>query len=82
MEKIGVPDKIQLHQKTDDVLYSNLLKATFKIRRMQSVIDKLENQLWHEKVENKGHLVEIKKLHTHIKNLGAEPANVQASKKF
>ena len=62
LEKINMPNKIQLHRWIGDVLYSNLLKATLKITRMQLVIDKLENQLHHENVENKAHSIYIKKL--------------------
>ena len=51
MEKINVPNKIQIHQQIGDVLYSDLLMDTLKITKMQSVIDKLENQLRQEKVE-------------------------------
>ena len=49
---------------------------------LQSVIDKLENQLRHEKVENKSHSVQIKRLQTDIINSGTKLANVQASKKL
>ena len=45
LEKISVPDKIQLHRQIGDILYSDLLKATLNITKMQSVIDKLENEL-------------------------------------
>ena len=62
LEKISVLDKIHLHRQTGDVLYFNLLKSTLKITRLQLVIDKLENQIRHEKVENKSHSVQIKKL--------------------
>ena len=46
LEKISVPDKIQLHRHASDVLYFDLLIDTLKITKMQSVIDKLEKQLW------------------------------------
>ena len=82
LEKISVPDKIQLHRQTGDALYSDLLKDIMKITRMQSVIDKLENQLGHEKVENKAHLVQIKKLQIDLITSGVEPANVQATQKL
>ena len=82
LEKISVPDKIQLHRRTNDVLYSDLQKATLNITRMQSVIDKLENQIRHDKVEKKAHLVQIKKLQTNLITLGTESANVQETKKL
>ena len=62
LDKIIVPDKIQLHQQTGVVLYSNLLQPTLNIVKLKLVIEKLENQLKKEKVENKVNLVQIKKL--------------------
>ena len=62
LDKIIVPNKIQLHQQTGVVLYSDLLQPTLNIVKLQLVIEKLENQLKKEKVENKVNLVQIKKL--------------------
>ena len=62
LDKIIVPDKIQLHQQTGVVLYSDLLQSTLNIVKLQLVIEKLENQLKKEKVERKENLVQIKKL--------------------
>ena len=45
LNKINFLDKIQLHRNSGYVLYSNLLKATLRITKVQSIIDKLENQL-------------------------------------
>ena len=49
---------------------------------MRSIIDKLENQLRHEKVENKANSVQIKKLQIDLINSGTKPTNVQATKKL
>ena len=53
MDKISILDKIQLHKQTSDIIYSNLLQAMVKINKLQVLIDKLEIQLKHERVENK-----------------------------
>ena len=82
LDKISVPDKIQLHKQTRDVIYSDLLHATVKVTRLQSLVDKIEIQLKHEKVENKANLIQIKKLQGDIISLGTEPNNVQAMKKL
>ena len=82
MDKISVPDKIQLHKQIKDVIYSDLLHATVKVTRLQSLVDKMEIQLKHEKVENKANLIQIKKLQGDIISLGTEPNNVWAMKKF
>ena len=50
LDKISVPDKIQLHKQTRDVIYSDLLHATVKITKLQYLVDKMEIELKHEKV--------------------------------
>ena len=82
LDKISVPDKIQLHKQTRDVIYSYLLHATVKFTKLQSLVDKMEVQLKHEKVENKSNLIQIKKLQGDIISLGTEPKNMQAKKKL
>ena len=66
LDKISTPDKIQLHKQTSDIIYSNLLQAMVRINKLHVLIDKLEIQLKHEKVENKANVVQIKKLQTDI----------------
>ena len=51
LDKISVLDKIQLHKQNGDVIYSDLLHAIVKITKLQSLVDKMEIQLKHEKVE-------------------------------
>ena len=82
LDKISVPDKIQLHKQSRDVIYFDLLQAIVKITKLQSLVDKMEIQLKHEKVENKANLIQIKKLHGDIISLGTEPNNVQVTKKL
>ena len=82
LDKISVPDKIQLHKQTVDVIYSNFLDAIVKVTRLQSLVGKMEVQLKHKKVENKSNLIQIKKLQGDIIILGTEPNNVQATKKL
>ena len=73
LDKISVPNKIQLHKQTGDVIYSDLLHAIVKITKLQSLVDTMEIQLKHEKVENKANLIQIKKLQGDIISLGTEP---------
>ena len=82
LDKISVPDKIQLHKQTGEVIYSDLLHATMKVNKLQALVDKMEVQLKHEKVENKANMVQIKKLQGDVIRLGSEPGNVQATKKL
>ena len=73
LDKISVLDKIQLHKQIGDVIYYDLLHATVEVTRLQSLVDKMEIQLKHEKVENKANLIQIKKLQGDIISLGTKP---------
>ena len=78
LDKISTPDKIQLHKQTSDIVYSDLLQAMVRINKLQVLIDKLEIQLKHERVENKVNVVQIRKLQTDI----ASSDNTQAVKRM
>ena len=62
LDQISVPNKIQLHKQIGDIIYSDLLHAMMKINKLQVLVDKLEVQLKHEKIENKVNSIQIKKL--------------------
>ena len=62
LDDIPVPDMIHLHKTTGDIIYTDLLKSPLKISRLKSRKSKVENQLRHEKMENKAHQAQIKKL--------------------
>ena len=66
LDKFSIPDKIQLHKQTSDIIYSDLLQAMIRINKLQILIDKLEIQLKHERIENKANTIQIKKLQTDI----------------
>ena len=53
-----------------------------KFNKLQSLVDKMEVQLKHEKVENKANMIQIKKVQGDVISLGNEPRNVQATKKL
>ena len=82
LDKISVPDKIQFHKQTRDIIYSYLLHAIMKINKLQALVDKMEVQLKHEKVENKANLIQIKKLQSDVIRSGSEPKNAQVTKKI
>ena len=62
LHKILVSNKIDLHKKTWEVIYTDLMKATLKVSKLQTTISKIKIQLKQEKVENKIHQQQIKKL--------------------
>ena len=80
LDKISVPDKIQLHKQTGDIIYSYLLHAIVRVNKLQFLVDKLEVQLKHEKVENKANSIQIKKIQREIISSGNETSNTQAIK--
>ena len=80
LDKISIPDKIQLHKQTRDVIYSDLLHANVKVTKLQSLVDKMEVQLKHEKVENKTNAIQIKKLQADIISLGMKKITPKQSK--
>ena len=82
LDNISVPDKIQLHKQTSDIIYSDLLQAMIRINKLQILVDKLEVQLKHEKVENKANAIQIKKLQSDIISSGSEKGNTQAIKRL
>ena len=75
LDKISVPDKIQLHKQMGDIIYSDLLHAMMRVNKLQVLVDKLEVQLKHEKVENKANSIQIKKLQADLINSGNEIGN-------
>ena len=55
LENIPIPDMIYLNKKIGDILFTNRLKATLKLSKLQTSKSRIENQLRQEKVENKSH---------------------------
>ena len=53
-----------------------------RINKLQMLVDKLEVQLKHEKVENKANSIQIKKLQAYIISSGNEIGNTQAIKRL
>ena len=53
-----------------------------RVNKLQVLVDKLEVQLKHEKVENKANSIQIKKLQADIISSGNEKGNTQAIKRL
>ena len=82
LDKISVLDKIQLHKQTGDIIYSYLLHAMMKINKLQVLVDKLEVQLKHKKIESKANSIQINKLQVDVISLGDEPRSTQATRRI
>ena len=72
LEDIPIPDMIHFHKQIGDILYTNLLKSTLKLSKLETTKRKIENQLRQEKVENKAHQTQIKKLQTNLLVVGGQ----------
>ena len=66
LENMPIPYMIHLHKKTGDIIYTDMLKDTLKLSRLQSSKRKIENHLREEKVENRSHQAQIKELQPHF----------------
>ena len=70
LDDIPIPDMIHLHKQTWDILFTHFLKITVELSKLQILKGKIENQLRQEKVENKAHQTQIKKLQTELLDAG------------
>ena len=68
VDKINIPYKIQYHMQTGEFLYDDLLQSTLKVSKVQSMVERLEEQLRQEKVENKQNQTQIKRLQAYTWN--------------
>ena len=66
LDDIPILDMIDLHNNTWDILFNHLLKFTLALSKLHILKGKIENQLRQEKVENKAHQTQIKKLQTEL----------------
>ena len=82
LENIRIPDMIHLHKHTRELIQSDLLKATLKVSRLQSTKTKIENQLRQERVENKAHQQQIKKLQGDLLTADSETNKGEATQKL
>ena len=76
LDDIPILDVIHLHKKTGDILFTHLLKIPLALSKLQILKVKSENQLRQEKVENKAHQTQIKKLQTELLAVGSQSYNV------
>ena len=65
-KNILATDMIHLYKHTCDIIYTDLLKETLQVSKLQSSKRKVENLLRKEKVENKSHQAQIKKLQVEL----------------
>ena len=66
LKNIPATDVIHLHRETGDIIYIDLLKATLQVSKLQSSKKIVEDLLRKEKVENKSHQTQIKKVQVEL----------------
>ena len=66
LNNVTTTDMINLNIETSDIIYTNLLKATLQVSNLQSSKKRVEYLLRKEKVENKSHQTQIKKLQVEL----------------
>ena len=55
LKNIPTTDMIHIHRETSDIIYTDLLKSTLQVSKLQSSKRKVEDLLRKEKLENKSH---------------------------
>jgi hypothetical protein len=53
MDQLNVLDQIDFHQKSNDIIYTDLLQLTLNISRIETKVSKLEGKIKKEKVVKK-----------------------------
>jgi molecular chaperone DnaK (HSP70) len=82
MDQINVPDKIHFHKKTSEVLYYDLLHSTLNTKKLQTRVEKLEEQLKKEKAMSKAWQTQVMKLEANLLAKGIQPRTKQPIKKL
>ena len=80
MQKILVPAKTHIHKQTREVIYTDMMKATLKVSKLQSTLSRIENQLKQDKAETKVYQQQIKKLQGDILAMDSEVDKGQETK--
>ena len=62
LKNIPRTDMIHLHREIGDIIYTDLMKATLQVSKLQLSKKRVEDLLRKEKVENKSRQMQIKKL--------------------
>lgn len=80
MDKIVVPDKRNFHKLVYEVLYCDLLKSYLNKTKLESKLDKLEEQVRREQDASKEWKVQVKKLEVDLVAQGSKDKENKATK--
>lgn len=79
---MSFPDKIDLHKKSSDILYAELLQLAINHSKALAKIYKMDLRVKQEKTASKSHQKQIKSLETDIITESAYQKNVKALQKL
>jgi len=82
LDQVSLPDKINLHKKSSDILYVELLHLAINHSKALAKIDKLELRIKQEQPTSKSHQKHIKSLESDIVTESADQKDVKALQKL
>ena len=82
LDNINVPDKINFHKQTNEIMYNDLLQFTLNTKKLETKVIQLDGQLKQEKAANRGWQSKIKKSEVDLVYVGANPKDFQSVKKL
>ena len=78
LDQVSLPDKINLHKQSSDIMYVELLQLAINHSKDLAKIDKLELRLKQEKTASKSHLKQIKSLESYLATDGSDQKDAKA----
>ena len=78
LDQVSLPDKINLHKQSSDILYAELLQLAINHSKDLAKIDKLELRLKQEKTASKSHLKQIKSMESYLATDGSDQKDAKA----
>ena len=78
LDQVSLPDKINLHKQSSDILYAELLQLAINHSKDLAKIDKLELRLKQEQTTSKSHLKQIKSLESYLATDGSDQKDAKA----
>ena len=82
MDNANMPDKINFHKQTNEVLYHDLLHSTLSQNKLENKINRLEKQLKKEKGMSKDWFTQVKSFEVDLIEVGVNPQEKKPVKRL
>jgi len=82
LDQVSLPDKINLHKQSSDILYAELLQLVVNHSKALAKIDKMELRIKQEQTASKSHQKNIRSLESDIITTSEDQENVKALQKL